>query len=417
MEAIMKKENDFFPEEESPAHSSDYSMEVLLEDSFEDRPPDDEPWEDNAHEHHRHHRHHHHEHGRGHKHKHSKKKRSMKRWKKVLISVVAFIVVGTAGLAGGFFYLRAQGEKNLKTNVAAAGNSGEAQEGLYITHNGKEYQYNEDIINFLCLGIDKDIPIEEKRITDKLESGSEGLADAVILVSLNIKTGNIKILAIPRETVVPIKLVDSAGYYVRTENAQITIQYAYGQNAAASCDLMVDAVSTLLYQVPIQRYCSINLSSISILNDAVGGVDVQVLEDIEGDLGTYRAGDTIHLTGNMAKDYVQQRDTNVRGSSLGRLERQKQYITNYFATAKEAVKSNMSLPLTIYQSLQSNMCTNITVEDIAYLVPELLKISLNPEDMTSIPGEPTWPDEHMEYITNTEELRDLVINYFYVEIP
>lgn len=412
----MKKENDFFPEEESPAHSSDYSMEVLLEDSFEDRPPDDEPWEDNAHEHHRHHRHHHHEHGRGHKHKHSKKKRSMKRWKKVLIGVVAFIVVGTAGLAGGFFYLRAQGEKNLKTNVAAAGNSETAREGLYITHNGKEYQYNEDVINFLCLGIDKDIPIEEKRATDRLDTGSEGLADAIILVSINIKSGSIKLLAIPRDTIVPIKVVDSAGYFVRNEDAQLTLQYAYGKNAVASCELMVDTVSTLLYKVPIQRYCSINLAAISILNDAVGGVDVQVLEDMDGKAGTYRTGEIVHLMGDMAQEYVQQRDTSRIDSSLGRLNRQKQYITNYFATAKEAVKNDMSLPLTIYQSLQGNMCTNITAEDIAYLAPELLKVSLNPDDMATIPGEATLPGELMEYITDTEQLKDLVINYFYKEV-
>lgn len=414
----MRKENDFFPEEESPAHSSDYSMEVLLEDSFEDRPPDDEPREDNAHEHHHHHHHHHeHGHGRGHKHRHSKKKRSMKRWKKVLLCVVAFIVVGIAGLTGGFFYLRAQGEKNLKTNVAAAGTSEEAQEGLYITYNNKKYQYNEDIINFLCLGIAKDVPIEEKTAIAGLETGGEGFADAVILVSLNIGSGQIKIFAIPRDTIVPVKVIDSAGYFVRTENIQLTAQHAYGQTAAKSCELMVDAVSNLLYKVPIQRYCSINLSAIPILNDAIGGVDVQVLEDINGPTGTYHAGDTIHLEGDMARDYVQQRDTNIYGSSLTRLDREKQYMTNYFATAKEAVKNDMTLPLTLYQNLQGNMYTNVTVEDIAYLVPELLNISLTTEDMMTIPGEATWPGEYMEYIVDADQLREIVINNFYKEIP
>ena len=170
---------------------------------------------------------------------------------------------------------------------------------------------------------------------------------------------------------------------------------------------MVDTVSNLLYKVPIQRYCSINLAAIPIMNDAIGGVDVQVLEDISGPTGNYRAGETIHLEGEMARDYVQQRDTNVYGSSLNRLEREKQYITNYFATAKEAVKKDMSLPLSLYQSLQPNMCTNITVEDIAYLVPELLKISLNGA---------SW-GEYLEYHVNAEQLKELVINNFYKEIP
>ena len=63
----------------------------------------------------------------------------------------------------------------------------------------------------------------------------------------------------PRETIVPVKLIDTAGNFVRTENEQITLQYAYGQTAEKSCELMTDAVSNLLFQLPIQRYCAINL--------------------------------------------------------------------------------------------------------------------------------------------------------------
>lgn len=401
----MKKNNDFFPEVDSKGDSSDFSIEVLYEDSFEDRPLDDDSWDDDGHRHR--HKHGHHEH---------RKHRSSKRWKKIMLGLIAVIVVGIAGLTGGFFYLRAQGEKNLKTNVAAAGDSAEAQEGLYITYNDKKYQYNEDVINFLCLGIAKDVPIEEKTAITGLETGGEGFADAVILVSLNIESGQMKIFAIPRDTIVPVKVVDSAGYFVRTENIQLTSQHAYGQTAAEGAELMVDAVSNLFFKVPIQRYCSINLSAIPILNDAIGGVDVQVLEDIEGSTGTYHAGETIHLKGKMAEDYIRERDTNVKGSSLQRLERQKQYMTNYFATAKEAVKNDMTLPLTMYQNLQGNMYTNITVEDIAYLVPEMLNISMNAEDMVAIPGEVSW-GEYMEYHVNTDQLKEIVINNFYKEIP
>lgn len=403
----MKKNNDLFPEVDSAGDSSDFSMEVLYEDSFDDRPLDgDDSWDDNEHGHHRH----------RHKHEKHKRHRARKRWKKVLLGLIAIIVVGIAGLTGGFFYLRAQGEKHLKTNVAAAGDSAEAQEGLYITYNNKKYQYNEDVINFLCLGIAKDVPIEEKTAITGLETGGEGFADAVILISLNIESGKIKIFAIPRDTIVPVKVVDSAGYFVRTENIQLTAQHAYGQTAEEGAELMVEAVSNLFYKVPIQRYCSINLAAIPILNDAIGGVDVQVLEDVSGPTGTYHAGDTIHLEGEMARDYVQQRDTNIYGSSLKRLEREKQYMTNYFATAKEAVKNDMTLPVTLYQSLQPNMCTNITVEDIAYLVPELLKIPLDAEDMMTIPGEATW-GEYLEYNVDTEQLKEIVINNFYKEIP
>ena len=118
----------------------DFSTGILYEDSFEDRPLDDT----------------------GESSEHStgilKKFLSMKRWKKIVLCVVTALVVVVAGLAGSFFYLRAQGEKNLKTEVVKTGKAKGEREGLFVTYNDKEYQYNEDIINFLCLGIDKDVP-------------------------------------------------------------------------------------------------------------------------------------------------------------------------------------------------------------------------------------------------------------------
>ena len=132
---------------------------------------------------------------------------------------------------------------------------------------------------------------------------------------------------------------------------------------------------------------------------------------------TNHAGDAIHLQGNMALDYIRDRDCNIFGSSMGRLERQKQYMSSYFATAVGAVKADMTLPVTLFQSLQGNMCTNITTEDIAYLVPELLDVSLNTEDMAMVPGEVTQPGELEEYVVNADQLKELVIGYFYEEVP
>ena len=285
------------------------------------------------------------------------------------------------------------------------------KEGLFITYKGKEYQYNEDVINFLCLGIDNSTPVEQAN-----EMKGQGLADAVILVSINVESGKIKILAIPRDTYVPVKVYDENGKFLIEKNMQLTLQYYYGKTAEDSCELMVNAVSNLLFKVPIQRYCAINLEAIPILNDAIGGVDIQVLEDVEVGGKPYHAGDTIHLQGKMAEDYIRDRNTDQFASSMGRLERQKQYMTNYFATAMAQVKNDLTLPVSIYQSLQGNMYANISVEDITYLVPEMLDVSLTADDMSMIPGEVKQPDEHEAYMVNSEQLKELVVNFFYTEV-
>ena len=334
-----------------------------------------------------------------------------------MLCVVTALVVVVAGLAGSFFYLRAQGEKNLKTKVTAdAEDEKNTEEGLFITYNDKKYRYNEDVINFLCLGIDKEIPIEETVETPNILTGSEGFADAIVLISVSVDTKQIKMLAIPRDTIVPVKIVDSKGKFLRNENVQIEVQYAYGTTADESCELMVETVSNMLYKVPIQRYCSINLEAISILNDAIGGVNVQALQDIELQGKNYLINESIHLTGDMARDYVQKRNMTLNGS-FERLERQKQYITNYFVTAKEVIKGDMTLPLTLYQNLNEKMCTDITTEDIAYLVPELLNMSMDFENISMIPGDIVQGEIFAEYIINEEKLKELVVNYFYEEIP
>lgn len=350
--------------------------------------------------------------------------------KKSRLKIAAAIVLGTillivAGAGLGFLYLRFQGERSLKSqvqimdanmenreNTSEDSISEEEQEGFYITYDGKQYQYNSDVINILCLGIDKDIPIEEKR-----ETGSEGLADVVILASIDTKEDTLKFLAVPRETMVPVKLIDTKGNFVRTENEQITLQYAYGQTAEKSCELMIDTVSNLLFHLPIQRYCAINFQALPALNDAIGGVELVSIETVHWWNGSFYEGQQMHLEGQAALDYVRQRDETIPKSSMGRLERQKQYITCYLEQAKEAVGKDLTLPVKMFQSLTENMCTDVTVADITYLVPELLNMEINLENISMVPGETITGGEHEEYHVDADALKQLVIQMFYKEVP
>ena len=179
---------------------------------------------------------------------------------------------------------------------------------------------------------------------------------------------------------------------------------------------MTDTVSNLLFRLPIQRYCSINFEAVPTLNDAIGGVDVDVLEDIYGEHCTLYAGTTEHLEGYEALDYIRWRDEWVAESSMGRLERQKQYMSNYFNQAKDAVKKDLTLPVKVFQELGANMCTNITVEDITYLVPELLDITLDTENIAMVPGEVVQGEEFEEYHVDDDALKDLVISRYYEEV-
>lgn len=329
----------------------------------------------------------------------------------LIFAGILFFVL--SGIVGAFVYLRTKGDKNLRTEVPEVTESKtELPEGIYITYQGKQYRYNSDIINFLCLGIDKELAIEEKR-----ETGSEGLADVILLVSINVQSNEFKILAIPRETVVPVKVLDKAGNFVKTENKQITLQYAYGRSAKMSCELMSETVSNLLYKLPVQRYCVINFQALPVLNDAIGGVHLTALETVEWNEGGFYEGQEMYLLGQSALDYVRQRDEYKAGSSMGRLERQKQYVTCYMEQAKAALKTDITLPIQLYQGLTEHMRTNVTVEDIAYLVPEVLEMNLTMDNIMMVPGTTVPAGDTEEYQADTDALKELVIQNFYEEVP
>ena len=135
-----------------------------------------------------------------------KKKRKYRKIRKAAIggSVIVFLLF--LMILFTFFFMRWRREQKLKTDVEETVTETGRDKGHYILHNGKEYRYKEDVVNILCLGIDKDIPIEEKRTEASL-----GLADAVLLASIDTAADTVKILSIPRDTLVPVKRIRQNG--------------------------------------------------------------------------------------------------------------------------------------------------------------------------------------------------------------
>ena len=331
-----------------------------------------------------------------------KKKRKWRNWQMILFwSVVVIVTVVFGGLAS-FYSLSMKGENNLKA------------EEQYTTYNGKKYRYRQEIINVLCLGIDKGVSmpyIEAQR-------GNIGMSDAIMLVSIDTKRNDVKILEIPRDTMTDIQQTTKDGELVSKERYQLCMQYAYGISMQQSNELTVNTVSDLLYGVQIQRCCAINFDALPIINDAIGGVDVEVLEDIEEWEPRLPYGETVHLEGRLALRFVKVRDKNNLDGAALRTERQKQYAIAFVEKAKEIVKKDPTIPITIFQELQKegNMCTDVTVEDIMYLMPKILKMSISSDMVQMIPGKSVvGEDGYTEYHMDVDAVKEIIIDTFYEE--
>lgn len=335
--------------------------------------------------------------------------------KKIWVRVCLFLVVFIVVVVSAFFVIRANSEKRLKSearkNSAANTTETETKKAYDLEYEGKKYAYKEDIINILCLGIDKELEMNQAR-----ETGSMGLADAIFILSIDTKENRMRVIAIPRDTIVPIKILDTDGNNMGTEKKQITLQFAYGKTAEESGKLMVDTVSQVMYKLPIQRYCAINFQALPVMNDAIGGVEVTVLEDMTWWRAEFTEGNTLLLKGDVALDYVRQRNEYVQASSMSRIERQKQYLMAFAAKAKEAVKQDLTIPVTLFQSIQSNMTTDVKLDEITYLSTELLETNFSSEDVFMVPGDVVMGAEYEEYHVNEEALKKIIVEVFYEEV-
>ena len=284
----------------------------------------------------------------------------------------------------------------------------------YVRYEGKVYCYNEDITTILCLGIDK-----KAEMTSDMIPGDGGQADCVFLLVLDNDTKQMKLIAVSRETMTDVDVYDINGIYHDTEILQLALQYAYGDGKEESAARMAQTVSDLFYGLPINAYVAINMSAIAPINDAVGGVEVQVLEDLTAQDTSLIEGNTVNLMGNSAFWYVKWRNykSDEPGTNNKRMARQKQYMNAFVNKAKSEMKQDMTLPVKLYQLIRPYMTTDITLDKVTYLATTALDYQFDASNIITIDGESVVGEEHDEFYIDEDDLYRVIIENFYEEAP
>lgn len=307
-------------------------------------------------------------------------------------------------------------ELETESDVGAGNGSDEPQSVVWkegwIRYQGRIYEYNEDILTFLVMGIDK---MEE--VSESEDEISGGQSDALFLVIANPDDRSIRILAINRDTMTDIVAYHAgAGGTSPTVTGQIAVQHGFGDGRELSCELTRDAVSKLFYDLPISGYVSVNMAAIPEINDAVGGVDVTCLEDMSRMIKGAKEGVELHLEGMNAFWYVKYRDTAIFESARGRLARQKQYLTKFMEKAIAATRQNIALPIDLYGKLKQYMVTDVTTDELAYLASELAGYSFDQGAIYMMEGTTVQGEKYEEFYPDYDALRDLMIQLFYREV-
>ena len=187
-----------------------------------------------------------------------------------------------------------------------------------------------------------------------LTGENEGLADTIILMSVNPVSMKITMTSIARDSYVPITC---NGYGKSKINA--------AHYTSEGC--MVDTVENLT-GVHIDYTVEFNFASVIQIVDAVGGVDVDITEsfdaqswDIESDsLVVYHieAGDNQHLNGQLALGYARERHAFADGD-FARQRHQQEIISKVIAKIMALKDPNMAV--SVLEAAGENVKTNISL--------------------------------------------------------
>ncbi len=336
-----------------------------------------------------------------------------------IITIAAVILVGV----GIITVMRMLGKASLSVTVTATdsvilGEAAELLEKNEILYKGGGYVLNEDLITVLIMGIDKETVTTvggQSFTADEEGEFAGGQADALFLMLINPHDKNVYVIAINRNAMAEVDVFDEEGNYQGIFTKQIALQHGYGDGKEESCLRQVKAVSRMFHGIPINAYAAISMDAIPELNDAVGGITVEVLDDIiypEYDMDLHQ-GETVTLYGEKAYWYIRLRNENIFNSNELRLQRQKQYLTTFAAEAKNQSVSDIRVAISLYQTVRKYMVTDIDLNAFTYMATEYLDYDFDIENMYTLEGEVIQGNNFEEFYVDDDALQKLIIELFY----
>lgn len=363
----------------------------------------------------------------------------------VLASLAALLVLAAVGAWGFLSYtsklregmfvdrssselqmIREQRQKAEAQKAAEAGADGQSAqptlkktddslpEADWIDEEGNAYRYRDDVLTILLLGID-DMNDPEKWGEGIVSNG--GNADVIALVTLNITTERMTILYIPRDTMTELLMLDPEGNYLDTVYNNISASHSYGDGGTLSCELTAEAVSNLLYGVPINRYVAMNMEALPAVNRVLGGLEVTFPDDYTKLDRAFTKGATVRLTDQQLNRLIRFRDkSEVEGAYQRGLRDLKLVLNAMLRQVKGKLKIDPGSALTLYRELEPELTTNLTTKEISYLAQFVNHVRIDDETVISIRGTTTMGEKYAEFYPDQDWLRAYVIENYCIKL-
>ena len=340
-----------------------------------------------------------------------------KKSRKLLVIILCVFLSLVLIIAASVGYLWFSGKRGLLKNdgtiMSDIGVEAIINEDNTVIYNGKVYKYNENVTAILCMGID-----DNKKISGgEAITGNAGQADAIYLLSIDVKSGKTVVVGIPRDTYTDVDVYSKSGSYVGMQKKQICLSFAYGDGKDKSCENTVNSVSKLFYGMPINSYFAVDSKAVAKLNNAVGTITVVPNETLTVGNVTYYKDVPVKLDGNNAFKYLQARNQETADASYLRMERQLQYINKYSSAVIEKTKDDITFPVKLYNKVQKNVITNLDAGKISYLAANVVGSRKTASlEFVSLEGEQIKGESGFaEFYPDEKSLFETVLKLYYIE--
>ena len=275
----------------------------------------------------------------------AKKKKKIRWWQILLITLLVIALI-----FGGAFAL-------IMGAITPAGGNIKLNQ---LINTPKEFQGKE--LNFLMVGIDRS---SQKEGDDLNDAGvDDGNTDMILYVHFNNETGEMKMLQIPRDTMVTTDRSVSGNYRINNI-AKTQAADSNSMNMAALCEQISN-----MYQLPIDGYMTIRLEMLVQLVDTFGGIELYVPQEMDYK-GSHLDQGYQTLNGDACEFLLRTRHVYNNGD-IGRLNMQRQFYSALFRRLKSI--GNIWDVAKLTPAVLNYMETSLSASQLVSFAVSMLKI-------------------------------------------
>ena len=282
----------------------------------------------------------------------------------------------------------------------------QSPEETFFQYDGKEYVLKEGIDTFLILGLDK-FDIDGQVHT----YNNDRAADFLMLLVFDNRNKTCSGIQINRDTLADVNILGVDGSRLDTVTKQIALAHTYGNGREVSCRNTAEAVSSVLSNVPVAHYISMTMDAVPLLNDAVGGVTIEVLDDFTGVDSTLVKGQNITLQGTQALTYIRSRQGLEDSTNISRMKRQQQYIKALYTDLLDAMSQDEQFVINTVLQVEEYIVSDRTPTQLQDMAKRFREYEFT--GIQNLEGESKKGEEYMEFHVDEEATKKLVADLFY----